>query len=415
MKQVRIGIFGLGRGGYYIDNILANNGNVVAICDSDVKKLGEASKKLGGTAAEYTDFDKFIKHPMEAVFLCNYFHEHADYAIRCLEKNINVLCECTSNSTMAEGVALVRAAEKSRAFFMLAENYPFMLFNQEMKRVYDGGTLGKALYAEGEYNHPTDFYDDSINRSLRPTEKHWRNHLPRTYYITHSLAPIMYATGAEPVRVSAMAIFDPPPADAPSASYVGDRAAIVTCRNNDGSVFKVTGHASFGGHENSYRLCCEKGTIENLRGTDGKIMLRYNSWEKPENAEADSFYKPELCDSDKELIEKSGHGGGDFYVMRHFVAACKGEEKAPFDAYFATKMASVAILAHRSILNGGIPYDVPDFRCEEDRKKYENDFATPFYYTDGREPTIPCCSHPDYKPSELQLEKYTEGLKSPEN
>ncbi len=32
---------------------------------------------------------------------------------------------------------------------MLAENYPFMLFNQEMKRVYNGGTLGKAVFAEG--------------------------------------------------------------------------------------------------------------------------------------------------------------------------------------------------------------------------------------------------------------------------
>ena len=70
------------------------------------------------------------------------------------------------------------------------------------------------------------------------------------------------------------------------------------------------------------------------------------------------------------------------------------EGKRPeFDEYFATNMASVAILAHRSILAGGQPFDVPDFRREEDRVKYENDRETPFYGSDGSQPTIPCSSH----------------------
>ena len=159
MKQIRIGIFGLRRGSSFIDHILANNGDIVAICDKDQDRLQEIKERLGGTPEVYTDFDAFLEHPMDAVFLANYFHEHAPYAIRCLEKDIHVLTECTSNSTMAEGVALVRAAEKSKAIFMLAENYPYMLFNQEMKRVYDGGTLGKCLYAEGEYNHAGNCYN----------------------------------------------------------------------------------------------------------------------------------------------------------------------------------------------------------------------------------------------------------------
>ena len=42
---------------------------------------------------------------------------------------------------------------------------------------------------------------------------------------------------------------------------------------------------------------------------------------------------------------------------------------------------------------GGVAYDVPDFRKEEDRVKFENDRETPFYGSDGSEPTIPCSSH----------------------
>jgi hypothetical protein len=54
---------------------------------------------------------------------------------------------------------------------------------------------------------------------------------------------------------------------------------------------------------------------------------------------------------------------------------------------------------------------IPDFRSEECRKEYENDRLTPFYGSDGSKPNIPCCSHPDYKPSERQMELYFEELK----
>ena len=36
----------------------------------------------------------------------------------------------------------------------------------------------------------------------------------------------------------------------------------------------------------------------------------------------------------------------------------------------------------------------------------------PFYYTDGRKPTIPCCSKTDYKPSEEQINLYKENAKN---
>ena len=62
------------------------------------------------------NFDKFIEHDMDAVVLANYANEHAPYAIRCFEKNLHVYSECISNGTMAEGVELIRAFEKSESF-----------------------------------------------------------------------------------------------------------------------------------------------------------------------------------------------------------------------------------------------------------------------------------------------------------
>ena len=406
-RSIKIGIFGLGRGSSFYDSILLNNGDIVAICDQNEQKLADAKEKLGAVAA-YTSFDDFIEHTgMEAVMLCNFFHEHTYYAIRALEKGIHVLSECTSNATMAEGVALMRAVEKSSAFYMISENYPFMLFNREITRVCRGGSLGKVLFAEGEYNHPVAADDYKLIRELHPFPNHWRNYLPRTYYITHSLAPLMYATGAFPTRVSAFGIHTPnEPLHYSWGSKTGDHAAIVTTLNNDGSVFRVTGCAAFGAHENSYRVCGNKGQIENVRGGKNKVMLRYNKWDTPEGAERERYYLPDLCDPDQALIDQTGHGGGDFVVIREFFTCIRENKQPLMDAHFATTMASVAILAHRSILNGNAPIDIPDLRREEDRRQYENDTVTPFWGSDGTPPSIPCSSNPNFSPADSDYAPY---------
>lgn len=400
-KKIRLGIFGLTRGSAFFPAIIKEGGEVVAVCEKNENRINQAKKNYDfSNVTIYDDVEKFIEHDMDAVLLCNYFCEHAEYAIRFLEKGIHVLSECQSNVTMAEGVALVRAAEKSNAKYVLLENYPFMLFNLEMKKLYEEGTLGKALYCEGEYNHPgkRDYW---TTRWLYNSEKHWRRYLPRTYYLTHSLAPLMYITGARPKRVSAFPIFHPLET---SHAMVGDIGSVMTTLNDDDSVFRFMGHTSFGGEENSYRFCCEKGQMENVRGTEGKIMLTYNEWEKPQDKEKTSFYMPDWSPEDKEIASQMGHFGGDYFVFKEFFAVIRGEKENVFDVYFATTLASTAILAHRSQLEKGVPYDIPDFRKEEDRKKWENDTLTPFWGKNGEEPSIPCCSRPDYRPTEQALE-----------
>lgn len=404
MDKIKVGIFGYSRGSSYVDGFLQNGAEIVAVCEKRSDRVARAKEKLGENIAIYDNFDDFIEHDMDAVLLANFFHEHTPYAIRCLEKNIHVFSECLSNSTMAEGVQLVEAAEKSSAIYMLAENYPYMLFNQEMKRVYEGGTLGKCLYAEGEYCHAGNHYNFS---GLTDSLKHWRNNLLRTYYVTHSLAPIMFATGANPVRVTAMPVFCPAPTDGVTASFCGDKAAIITTLNDDQSVFKFTGNAGWGASDNSYRLCCTNGQIENLRGTNGRIMLRYDKWTLPEGAQEINEYMPQWTGEDADLIQLSGHGGGDFCVIRAFCNAIRENKPHPFDVYFSTRLASVAILGGRSMLEFGVPYDIPDFRKKEDRDKFRNDTLSPFYYSDGREPTMACCSKQDFRPSDQQIENFT--------
>ena len=412
MEKFKVGVLGVGRGIDLAKNFKLLNCEIVAMCDDRRDRIDRAIKIINDdTIAIYDNFDEFINHDMDAVILANFFHEHSKYAIKCMEKGIHIFCECISNGTMAEGVELIRAAEKSSSIYFLAENYPQMIFNREIKRICDNKTLGKILYAEGEYNHPGNPDNNNFRKEYNYFEKHWRNFLPRTYYITHSLGPVMHATGATPVKVTAFASFAPISKDAPSANRVGDRVANIMTQNDDGSVFKITGNAGFGAHHNSYRVCGTEGQIENLRGTN-KVMLRYNDWSIPEGCEEINMYEPQWNDKDEELIIKSGHGGADFITARMFLECISSgkQPEHPFDIYSAVNMSSVAILAHRSMLEGGKPYDIPDFRNEECRKKYENDRLTPFFGSDGSEPNIPCCSKTDYAPTEEQLMKYRKSL-----
>lgn len=412
MKKLKIGIFGVGRGADIAKNFQLLNCDIVAMCDNRKDRMNLAIKEMNdSTIALYDNFSEFIKQDMDAVILSNFFHEHSEYAIKCLEKGIHVFCECISNGTMAEGVKLIRTAEKSNAIYMLAENYPQMIFNREIKRICDSNTLGRILYAEGEYNHPANPQNNSFRKRYNYFEKHWRNYLPRTYYITHSLGPIMHATGATPVKVTAFASFAPVGNDVPSASRVGDRVAQIMTQNDDGSVFRITGCAGFGAHHNSYRVCGTEGQIENLRGTN-QMMLRYNEWSIPEGYKEINLYEPQWNDRDEDLIMKSGHGGADYLTTRMFVDCIRQgkQPEHPFDVYSAVNMSSVAILAHRSLLEGGIPYDIPDFRKEECRKQYENDRLTPFYGSDGSEPNLPCCSKTDYAPTDQQLAEYRKWI-----
>ena len=403
MEKLRIGVFGAGRGRSIAQNFELLNAKVVAVCDFNPKAREGAVEAFGPDVAVYDDFDTFLDHGMDAVILANYFHEHAPYAIRCLEKGIHVYSECISNGTMAEGVALIRAAEKSDAIYMLAENYPGMCMNREMQRVCAGGTLGKILYAEGEYNHPFDYANPQNHKDLSPFPKHWRNWLPRCYYITHTLGPLMRATGATPRRVTAFAAFAPFEGDVPTVRQVGDRAANITMQNDDGSIYRVGACSAYGGHHNAYRICGTRGQIENLRG-DGRIMLRYNAWEIPEGMQEINCYEPEWHDKDEELIRQSGHGGADYITAREFMECIReGRQPAhPFNVHAAVAMASAAILAHRSVLAGGMPFDIPDFHTESARRAWENDHASPFWGSDGSAPTLPCCSHTEFRPTETQ-------------
>ena len=379
-KRFKIGIFGAWRGGSFIKIFeMFDDCEVYALCDKSEERMEKAASVVDHPIKFYTDFDEFLNSGVNAIMLCNYFHQHAEYAIKALEKGIHVFSETMAAPTPALCVALCRAVEKSGCVYMLAENYPFSRPCTEMTRVCKQGNLGQIVFAEGEYVHPMSPSEELRYHSPDTNGKyHWRRFLPSTYYSSHSLAPLMCATGLMPKKVIGKAAPASKEEMRENHRLRGDSIGIMLVEMDNGAIFRISGSAYVASHANWYRVSGEKGTVESVRGTSRDVRVHYNNWCVPEGEEQDTTYRTEFK-TDRKKADSVGHGGGDYYVIKHFVQSLrKGKAYKPLDVYHAVAMAAVAIFGWRSAINGSKQMNIPNFRLERVRKKWENDNLTPF-------------------------------------
>ena len=372
-RPIRVGVVGVGRGRSFATGAGAHLGmELVAICDTWEEPLNELAKEF--TVSAYTDYEKFLEHDMDAVVLANYFHEHAPFAIKALRAGYHVMSETAACHTLAEGVELIRTVEKTGRIYMFAENYPYMLFNQEMRRLYKKGKVGTFMYGEAEYVHPMSA--DSRNR-LSPGVDHWRNWIPATYYCTHSLAPIMFITDTWPVKVNGFVI--PYSDDDPVAQRTvraGDASSMISLRMDDGAVVKLL-QTYLRGHGKWVRIHGSRGQMENLRyGDRNNVRLVREQYHERRVDPEEQIYKPDFPHHASEAT-KAGHGGGDFFVLYHFADAIRKNEPPFLDVYRGVAMSIVGPLAYRSALNDSETIDVPDLRKESNRCEYATDDWSP--------------------------------------
>ena len=151
-NRIRLGIWGLGRGLSFYGNCEALGIDIVAGCDHN-ERLRSRFLEFCPNAKVTARSDEFLEWSMDAVLVATYCTEHAEDGIRALEAGKHVLSEVTSFHTMAQGVRLTEAVEKSGLCYQLAENYPFTKANMFLADCYKKGLFGELVYAEFEYVH----------------------------------------------------------------------------------------------------------------------------------------------------------------------------------------------------------------------------------------------------------------------
>ena len=374
MEKIKIGVLGAYRGMSMIGFCSKyEQAELVAVCDKYQPALDKCEKSLAGSGAKptfYKDFDEFLKHDMDAVVLANYATEHAPFAVRCLKAGKHVISEVMPVQTLKEAVELVEAIEESGKVYAYAENYCYMPAPTEMRRLYKEGKLGEFQYGEGEYVHDCNGIWPDITYG---DPNHWRNNAYATFYCTHSLGPIIHVTGLRPVSVVGFEL--PIPERMTELGCKGGLGSggieMVTLEN--GGVIKSF-HACGLIREPSsvwYSIYAKKGSIESNRW--GKTVERVNVYYEGEPDETSYSPKPaNVSDLSKDM---TGHGGGDFYTMYYFMQKILGKEEGnnSIDVYEALDMFLPGLMAYKSIMNGNVPMEIPNFRNKADRDKWRND------------------------------------------
>ena len=373
MEKIRIGVLGAYRGNSMINYCKhADNAQVVAICDKNQEALDEQRKFAQGMdIAFYDNFDDFIQHDMDAVVLANYANEHAPFAIRAMRLGKHVFSEVLPVQNMKEAVELIEAVEETGCVYAYGENYCYMPAPYEMKKLYRQGKIGEFEYGEGEYIHNC----ESIWNSITYGEPdHWRNNMFTTFYCTHSMGPIIHITGLRPVSV---------------VGFEGtkiERNMRVGCKSGQFGIEMVT--LENGGivksihgdlYKNSiwYTMYGAKGRMECGRedaqdGHINRIYVNSDEYSGGYDTETLETYLPTHGMEDR--LEGFGHGGSDYYSMYHFVEKIKGNPDADtIDVYEALDMFLPGLFAYRSILDGGVPKEIPNLRDKSVRDLWRND------------------------------------------
>jgi len=385
-KTIKVGVFGIGRGSTYMGfNFDPTYMELVAICDKNEPRLEEMNKIRKVTA--YTDFDEFIKHPgMEAVFLCNYFHEHTPFAIKALKAGLHVFSECAAIGTLKDGVELCEAVEQSGKVYMMGENYPFTKAGFELKRLYDAGEIGEIMYAEGEYNHAPTGKSPTRWPSVDGPD-HWRLWLGPTYYCTHSIGPLMFVTGRQPVSVNARSIRLADVNAHTMGIFKGcrDNGAVSMVTMDNGSVFRLFG-TTLPGHSIYYRYHGTRGAMETVRGPGymgpGSVRVWHEPLHMKEGMVGENTYYPNWPAYPAQA-NKAGHAGSDFWLGYYFAEAIRNGTQPIFDVYDGCAMSAVGICGWKSALDGGKEVEIPNFRDKAAREKYREDNFCPVHTYPG--------------------------------
>ena len=376
MSKVKVGVLGGTRGIDFLTRVLADHplAEVTAICEK-FPALREKIKKEFGSVQVFSNFDEFITSGIDAVIIANFANAHAPFAIKTLNNGVHVFSESVPTQTMGEAVDLYEAVENSGRIYAYGENYCYLPHILEIKRIFESGEMGELMHAEGNFINDCSFKWHLLTRG---DKNHWRNFVPSTFYCTHSVGPLLFATGRRAETVVGMETLR-----MPHMAEVGARsasAAMEIIQLDNGSMAKsINGNyrRSYGAE---YRFIAENGTIETDIYNFGDIRI-FKADRSFGGYKADVLKPPFVFNkfpvyTHKDLASMGCFEVADVYLINTFIQSVIGNDEAKkymIDVGQALNMSTVGTLGYRSILNGNNAVKIPDFKNREDRNFWRND------------------------------------------
>jgi len=389
-KKIRIGFIGVGDRGTGLLKITLRfpNVEVPAVCDINPPALNRAGelveKALGKRPEEYGESPEAYKKllardDIDAVVLGTPQELHAAMTIDSFKAGKFVGSEVPACTTIQECDEMIRAHRQTKVGYMLLENYLYSSYVMRVQNMVDQGLFGELTYGFGAYIH--EIRSMKFNKDGTLTWR-GRNVLKNRglVYPTHAIGPVCRWMGVDGKRdrMETLVAMDTKSiatqlyaaekfgadSEAAKIKFENGDTSIAMVRTTQGKLIEVrydTASPRPAGM-GQYSLQGTKGAYDSAFGIRNVYFEGENSshnWESLEKYAA--RYQHPYWKQESEQAKTTGHGGGDWFVMKDFLRAARTGD-SPVDIYDAVAWTSIRPLSEQSIRGGSLPVAVPDFR-----------------------------------------------------
>lgn len=363
--NIRFGIVGVcggwGRGQMMVSTINAVPGcQVVALCDVEIDKLRSVGKEVG-IEKVYADYSQMLREvELDAMFIATPMNMHGPQAVEALSRGIHVLSEVPAAVNLQQARSLVEACNKSKAVYMIAENYIYFRENMMVREMVRKGEFGKAYYAEAEYIHGLRWLHEKTK-----WRRKWQVGVNGVTYGTHSLGPILQWMPGDRVASVSCAGSGHHYVDDAGLPYEMEDVCVMMGKMASGALIKVRNDLlSNGPGRTIYYLQGTQGVFDSDRGRN-RIWLQNHAPDPKKYRdikELEDAFLPKVWREHEAAASKTGHAGGDYLQMLDFVAAVRGEAPTPLGIHEAMDMTLPGLVSQQSIGQDSAWLAVPDSR-----------------------------------------------------
>lgn len=399
--KVKLGYIGVGARGmsHIAEGLLRDDVEIVAICDTQESSLRicrDFIKKKGRPAAkEYTGgtdaYKKLLdRKDIDAVIIATPWQFHKDQSVDAMKAGKYVGCEVIAGLTVEDHWDIVNTSEKTGIPYMTLENVCYRRDVMAALNMVRQGLFGELLHLEGGYQHDLrkvlfnngkDYYGGGVEFGPKAiSEAQWRTQFnidqDGDLYPTHGAGPIIqYANINKGNSFTNLVSFSSKARGL--SAYVQDLApghpnAKINYKNGDVTSTMINcanGETIVLSHDTHLPRPYSLGF--RVQGTEGiwmdvnksvyieKQAKKNDVWE-PAQEWFDKYDHPLWKKYAKEA-EGAGHGGMDWFVFNGFIQAVKQKKQTPIDVYDSVTMSVIAPLSTKSLKEGNMPQQFPDF------------------------------------------------------
>lgn len=156
---------------------------LVAVCDLYDGRLKEAKDRWGKDIFTTRQYKEILSRPdIDAVIIATPDHWHKQISIEALRSGKGAYCEKPMVHHIDEGHEVVKAQQETGRVYQVGSQGLSSLGNEKAKELYEAGTIGQLIYAEGFWarNSPIGAWQYAIPEDASKQTVDWDTYVSNT-------------------------------------------------------------------------------------------------------------------------------------------------------------------------------------------------------------------------------------------